>query len=71
MKPVLRLLAIFAIIFIVVNYVFKIFGWFSNISNKPNKTVDHNREILNVDKQPKVGSSKGEYIDYEDVTDKG
>jgi len=71
MKPVLRLLAIFAIIFFAVNYLFKIFGWFSSASNKPSKTVDHNREVLNVEKQPKVSSSKGEYIDYEDVTDNG
>jgi len=69
MKSVIRLLAIFAIIFFAVNYIFKIFGWFSNVSNKPNKTVDHNREILNAEKQSKVGSKKGEYIDYEDVTD--
>jgi len=70
MKPVIRLLAIFAIIFLVVNYAFKIMGWFAGTSNKPSKTVDQNRNVhINTDNPPKVTSNKGEYIDYEDVTD--
>jgi len=70
MKSVVRLLAIFAIIFIVVNYAFKIMGWFTGASNKAGKTVDQNRNVqINVEKPPQVSSKKGDYIDYEDVTD--
>ncbi len=70
MKPVIRLLAIFAIIFLLVNYAFKIMSWFAGSSNKTNKPVDQNRNVhININQQPKVGSNKGDYIDYEEVTD--
>jgi len=70
MSGIIRILAIYALIFIVVNYAFKILRRFTGTSNKPGKTVDENRNVqINIEKQPRVGSNKGDYIDYEDVTD--
>jgi len=70
MKPVIRLLAIFAIIFIVVNYVFKIFGVLGKATGVSNKPVDENRNVnISFEDDPKIGSNKGDYIDYEEVKD--
>lgn len=70
MKGLINIIAFFAIIFLLINFVFKKIRRFAEFFDSSGNTVDQNRKVhINIDNQPKVGTNKGEYIDYEDVAD--